>query len=120
MGFKLPIEELDNALVLKIRNGIQKWSDRFLSLAGHTLIVNQVMLASVWYLGSCTIFSFDALRKTTALVRDYLWSGKTGRRARAKLRWTVTQIPLSKGGIKVIDPGAQTRVLLSKLWFIPG
>ena len=68
LGYKLVVEELDNVHIKKVRNEICKWSTKFLSLATRALIVNQIVLASIWYLTSCVVSSPTKLQNVTALV----------------------------------------------------
>ena len=47
LGFKIPLEDLDNSLIIKVCIGIRKWNTKFLFLATCTLVVNQVVFASI-------------------------------------------------------------------------
>jgi hypothetical protein len=100
----MPREELDNPVLNKIREGIQRWTKHKLSSAGKVLIINQVILASIWYIVLCSAYSGTAMKKISGLIRDYMWCKKEGKRTRAKLKWNTTILPLTAGGIKVLDP----------------
>lgn len=80
-----------------------------LSLAGRLLVINQVILASIWYLVSCANFGDRIFAQIRALIRNYLWGGITSGVARAKVKWdTITQ-PINHGGLKIFDPATQTK-----------
>jgi hypothetical protein len=49
------------------------------------------------------------------LLRNFVWLGKTNSKAKAKVAWDTTILPLTKGGIKIRDPKAQKFALLVKM-----
>jgi hypothetical protein len=65
--YQVPKEELDNITLNKIRKEIQKWTKQKLSLAGRVLIINQVILALIWYIISCSTYSGTTMKKVCAL-----------------------------------------------------
>ena len=52
--------------------------------------------------------------KVQSLIRNFLWGGKNGPRAVAKVAWDVLIRPKSQGGMALIDPLIQSRALLRK------
>lgn len=54
IGFRVPKEEINNKILLAINKALITWSSNTLSLAGRIIILNQVLLASIWYLCSCS------------------------------------------------------------------
>ena len=52
--------------------------------------------------------------KVQSLIRNFLWGGKNGSRAVAKVAWDVLVMPKSQGGLALIDPLMQSRALLTK------
>ena len=52
--------------------------------------------------------------KVQSLIRNFLWGGKNGSRAVAKVAWDVLIRPKSQGGLALIDPLIQSRALLTK------
>jgi hypothetical protein len=48
------------------------------------------------------------------MVRNFIWGGKASN-TRAKVKWDFLTLPLSSGGLRIIDPKAQSEALLTKL-----
>ena len=107
-GLRIPQQEKDNKMLSQIRKHLAIWSTQKLSLAGRIMIVNQVVLSSIWYLASCTDLSGKALKLAKALVRNYMWSGQREAGARARVKWDTAVLPIVRGGIKILDPQWQT------------
>ena len=114
-GIDIPQKEKDAKMLSQIRKHLLSWSANKLSLAGRILISNQVVLSSIWYLASCTDLSGKALKLARAAVRNYVWSGKRDTRARARVKWSTTVLPIVRGGVKLLDPEWQASALLVKL-----
>ena len=74
------------------------WSTVKLSLAGQALVVNQVLLATAWYVASCWCFSRSCVAQLRRMVRNFLWSGGDGLRdTRAVI------LPQVERGLGIID-----------------
>ena len=115
VGLDLSPEQQIAPLLLSIRKKLLFWSSARLSLAGRVVVTNQVLLATMWYITSCWIFSSSCIGQVQRLIRNFLWSGGDGQPARAKVAWAVITLPLAKGGLGIIDPVDQSRALLGKL-----
>ncbi len=48
------------------------------------------------------------------MVRNLIWAGKATL-AWAKVKWDILTLPISKGGLGIIDPKTQSEALLAKL-----
>ena len=86
-------------------------------------MANQVLLATMWYITSCWIFSSSCISQLQRLIRNFLWSGREGHPVRARVAWSVITLPLAQGGLGLIDPAEQSRAFLGKLvvrGFLPG
>lgn len=114
-GANLAQKDLDGKVLLQIRNKLNAWGGKRLSLAARVLVANQVVLASIWYLASCSNVSKNTLLKVRTQIRNFIWSGSADHKARARVAWDSAIIPTIKGGLKVFDPYAQTRALLAKM-----
>jgi hypothetical protein len=115
IGFQMPTEETGNKVILQITSQLVKWGAKKLSLAGRILAINQVILASIWFVFLCATVTQKVFSRVKALVRNFLWTGTITSRARAKVSWDTAIRPLSQGGIKIFDPKTQARALLDKL-----
>ena len=98
-----------------IRRKLIYCSTKSLSFAGRVIVVNQVLLSTMWYVASCWIFVKSAIGKIQRLIRNFLWSGGDGSFARAKAAWSTQILPNAKGGLGLIDPETQSISLLGKL-----
>jgi hypothetical protein len=69
-----------------------------LSLATRILMANQVILAFAWYVASCANLSLFVVKKARNLIKNFVWLGQANGKARAKVSWDTTILPLAKGG----------------------
>ena len=114
VGLELSAEQQIAPLLLSIRRKLVFWSSARLSLAGRVVVANQVLLATMWYITSCWIFSRSCISQVQRLIRNFLWSGGDGSPTRAKVAWSVITLPTSRGGLGLADPACQSRALLGK------
>lgn len=103
-GFHIPQKEKVGKILGQIRKHLRKWVGQPLSLAGRIMAANQVVLASIWYLASCTDFTSQAFKLAKVTVQNYIWSRKQESHARAKVRWDTAVLPIVRGEIKILDP----------------
>ena len=119
LGCQVGINVSPEAQIVPLLNCIRRkfiyWSTKSLSFAGRVIVVNQVLLSTMWYVTSCWIFVKSAIGKIQRLIRNFLWSGGDGSFARAKVAWSTLILPKSKGGLGLIDPETQSISLLGKL-----
>ena len=103
------------ALVIhNIRRKLLHWSSKKLPLAGHIIVANHVLLATTWYNLSCwTIFN-ASIHQIQQLVCNYIWSVKEDHAAQAKVAWPILTSPKARGGLGLIDPLSQSKVVLAK------
>ena len=103
-------------VLASIRRKLAFWSTARLSLAGRALVVNQVLLATAWYVASCWCFSRSCVAQLRRLVRNFLWCGSDGSgTTRAPVAWQTVILPQAEGGLGVIDLKLQSQALLGKL-----
>ena len=81
-------------------------------------MANQVLLATMWYVTSCWIFSSSCISQIQRLIRNFLWSGKNGDATRAKIAWPVITLPTSHGawGLWILLVRAVRS--LASLWYV--
>lgn len=58
------------APLLSIRRKLVLWSSARLSLAGRVVVANQVLLATMWCITSCWIFSGSCISQVQRLIRN--------------------------------------------------
>ena len=61
-----------------------------------------MLLATMWYVTSCWIFSSSCISQIQRLIRNFLWSGKNGDATRAKVAWPVITLPTSHRGLLIL------------------
>ncbi len=76
--------------------------------------MNQVLLASMWYLATCWNPNPRMCSQVRGVVRNFIWGGKATN-ARAKVKWDTLVLPTTKGRLGIIDPKTQSEALLEKL-----
>jgi hypothetical protein len=113
--FKLPQIVRDEAALVRITIALSFWGKQCLSQAARILISNQIILACIWYLASCTDLCHIVLIRFKALVKDFFWSGCHNHQARAKVAWKTTIQPVAMDAVKLLDPVLQACSLLTKL-----
>jgi hypothetical protein len=124
IGFQVSAEQRFEEALQTLKKKLAYWCTTHLSLASRVLIVNQVLLSSLWYVASCWCPHLRSIEKVVTLVRNYLWSGEDGnRQCPAKVAWSSFILPKKCGGLKLIDPETQMKALLVKLFMrglLPG
>ncbi len=114
IGFRLPIEANFEKLMLTLKGKMIAWGKCNLSLANRILVANQVLLSSMWYLATCWNPNPRMCNQMRGVVRNFIWGGKASN-TRAKVKWDFLTLPLSRSGLGIIDPKAQSKTLLAKL-----
>lgn len=79
--------KIDQFLIHKISKKLDYWSTMKLSLAGRGVIVNQVLLSTLWFFIGVWGGYGKALRKFWSSLRSYLWSRKD-QRSCTRVAWT--------------------------------
>jgi len=86
VGFHLPPEANFDKILSALKGKLINWSTCYLSLAGRILVVNQVLLASMWYLATTWNPNPMMCSQIRGVVRNFIWSGKADN-VRAKVKW---------------------------------
>jgi len=68
----------------------------------------------MWYLAAAWNPNPRMCSQVCGVVRNFIWSGKADN-ARAKVKWETLVLPISQGGLGIIDPKTQSKALLAKL-----
>jgi hypothetical protein len=114
VGSRLPPKANFEKMMLSLKGKFIRWSNNKLSLAGKILVANQVLLASMWYIAASWNPSPRMCSQVRGVVRNFIWGGRDAP-ARAKVKWNTMVIPITQGGLGIIDPKAQSEALLAKL-----
>jgi hypothetical protein len=121
-GMDPAVDDIDSFLIQKVRKKLTYWSSCYLSLSGRTTIMNQVLMATLWYFVAVWGGTSKVFGKITTLLRNFLWLGKE-HRTRIRVSWHDCCVKRKQGGLSIINPKDAEVALLSK-WvvyaFLPG
>ena len=96
IGLDVSLAQQFTPVLDSIRRKLTHWSSCHLSLAGRALVVNQVLLATAWYIASCWMLHPGVISRLRHLVRNYLWAGSDGsHNTRARVAWHTCILPRS-------------------------
>jgi hypothetical protein len=115
-GVDLDTGNIDEFLMQKIRKKLCYWTTTHLSLSGRVTIINQVLLATLWYFITIWQGSKRVLGKITSLIRNFLWSNKE-HKTRIRVNWGDCYVKRKNRGLGIIDPTDALKALLNK-WII--
>jgi hypothetical protein len=68
----------------------------------------------MWYLAACWNPNPRMCSQIQGVIRNFIWGGKATP-AQAKVKWDTLILPISKGGLGIIDPKTQSKAFLAKL-----
>ena len=71
-GLSVSTADIDHFLMEKIRKKLTYWTSTKLSVAGRRLIVNQVLLSTLWYFIGVWAGSRKVIKQIQTLLRNYL------------------------------------------------
>ena len=113
LGLTFENHTLDNSIWEKITENITKrihiWSRVRLSLKGRRIIINQVLLSKLWYIGQIYTIPKHIKKQIEKRIYDFLWEEKKIRPPRHLI-----QLPIWKGGLGILDIDTQLNSLKIK------
>jgi hypothetical protein len=72
VGFRLPTEANFDKMMVALKGKLINWGHNNLSLAGRTLVANQVLLASMWYLAACWNPNPRMCSQVRGVIRNFI------------------------------------------------
>lgn len=115
IGIGLSASQQSDPVLASIRRKLSHWSTMHLSLAGRALVVNQVLLASAWFIASCWMVHSGVMSQLRRLVRNFLWAGSDGTwDTVARVSWSTVIRTREDGGLGIIDPELKSGALVAK------
>jgi hypothetical protein len=106
-GFFLGFIDVDN-LLEKMQHKLRYWSTTKLSLVGRKVIVNNILLSSLWYFVNVWGGTRKGVQKVNHLLKNYLWFGFAHKCQCCEKK---------ERGLSLVDPIEPMEVMLSK-WVI--
>jgi hypothetical protein len=99
------------ALIGTMKQRIDSWKDRDLSLHGRVLCLNVFVLSRLWFAAHVVPIEKHVLQQVNGLSRDFLWRGRRGHVSLQRV-----QKPSSQGGLGLQHVEHQALTLQVK-WF---
>ena len=92
--------------VTKLEKRLNLWKSRTLSLKGRAMIINTIGASGLWHTATVLPLPDYVHTRVTKAIFDFLWNGKT-----EQVKREVCHLPLSLGGLAVINPAEKARAL---------
>lgn len=83
----------------KLRNRLNAWGSRYVSLGGCIVLINSVLNAIPIFFLSFLKIPAKVLRMVTRIQREFLWGGVGGGRKICWVKWSKICSPRTKGGL---------------------
>jgi hypothetical protein len=115
-GISLATQDIDGFLHQKILKKFTYWRKQFLSLPGRRVIINSILLSTLWFFIQIWTGSNLVIKKIRASLRDFLWSGANGTPI-ARVSWEDYCAAHDQWGLSFIDPEEALAALTSK-WIL--
>jgi hypothetical protein len=100
------------SMLRSMRQRVESWKDRDLSLHGRVLCLNVFVLSWLWFAAHVIPLDDGVLRKVNEVSRRFLWNGR-----KPLVDFEKLQQPRSKGGLGLLHAAKQAKALLGK-WFV--
>ena len=92
--------------VEKIKNKINYWKKKGISLLGRVRVSNIFILSRLWYRTNFFTISRQLLDRMEQMIRNFIWEDKLGGRVRQE----VLNLSYEEGGLQLVDIKAKTTV----------
>ncbi|CAA7043733.1 unnamed protein product [Microthlaspi erraticum] len=99
---KLSIADCD-PLLIQIQKKLDSWTNKLLSFAGRLTLLSSVISGIVGFWTSAFILPKKVIKRINSLSSSFLWHGKTGISAGAKVAWNLLSSPKIEGGLGIKD-----------------
>jgi hypothetical protein len=103
VGFRLPVEANFDKLMTSLKGKMTAWGSYNVSFTGRILVTNQVLFSSMWCMVACWNHNTKMCNQIKGVIRNFIWGGRASK-AWAKVKWDSLTLPLSNGGLGIIDP----------------
>ncbi|GAU10246.1 hypothetical protein TSUD_418780 [Trifolium subterraneum] len=101
-------------LLVHIRNRLNSWRNKYISLGGRIVMINAVLNAIPIFHLSFSKMPIKVWKKVVRVQREFLWGGVKGGKKVNWARWSVVCRDKNKGGLGVRDIRIVNLSLLSK------
>ncbi|MCH92906.1 putative non-LTR retroelement reverse transcriptase, partial [Trifolium medium] len=101
-------------LLDRLRNKLNSWGNKHLSLGGRLVLINSVLNSIQVFFLSFMKMPVHVLKKVTRIQREFLWGGVKGGKKLCWIKWRVVCQDKSRGGLGIRDLKAVNFSLLMK------
>ncbi len=105
-------------MIQQVRGKLSQWEGKQNSLSTKTLVANQLVLGSIWYLASCFNISYASLHKIKTLVWNLVWGSQVDNKTNVRVAWDLTILPNVKGGIKKFNLPSLGPSFVNKTYYV--
>lgn len=88
-------------LVQRLCDRIDKWTCRFLSIAGRLQLIKSILFAIQGYWSMYLFLPKNVLKKIQQLLANFLWGGTASNSVQHKVSWEDCCLPMSEGGLGI-------------------
>ena len=89
----------------KIKNKINYWRGKGISLLGRVKVINIFVLSRLWHRTQIVSINADLLNIFEKIIRDFIWQNKQG----GRIRQDVLQLSYEEGGLQLADIKTKTK-----------
>jgi hypothetical protein len=115
-GLSLGSTDVDKFLLKKVQHKLNYWASTKLSLVGRKMIINNILLSSLWYFVSVWGGTKKGILKINHLLKNYLWA-RSNHNCRCSVAWDQCCGKKKNGGLSLVNPIKLIEALLSK-WVV--
>ncbi|PNY05201.1 ribonuclease H [Trifolium pratense] len=101
-------------LVEKIRQKLNSWGNKHLSLGGRLVLINSILNSIPIFFLSFMKMSVQVIKKVRRIQREFLWGGVKGGKKITGVKWRVVCQEKKNGGLGVRDLEVVNLSLLMK------
>ena len=89
----------------KVKNKINYWKGKGISLLGRVKVINIFILSRFWYRTEIISINSELLKTYEKLIRDFIWQDKQG----GRVNQDVLQLSYLEGGLQLADIKTKTK-----------
>lgn len=105
-------------LIRKAQDCVKAWNQNSISLAGHTALINSVLMPITTYQLSCVTIPDSVIDQISKRARNFLWGGSCNCSGFHTMGWSTTTLPETDGGVGVRNLRNAKIALMSKNVFL--
>ena len=115
-GIDLSFVDIDEFLMSKITRKLQYWSSTFLCLTAQAIVINSVLLSTLWYFLAIWGGTTHVVKRIKTKLNNYLWK-ESAKKSRIRVSWQDCTVLCQKRGLNLVDPEIALQALLAK-WIV--